>query len=306
MLDMNSVINQMLVLFIMLMVGFVAGKLRVIDEIGTKKLTQVVLNICQACMVLGSVMNVEQAVGAVDILRVLGIAFVFYILAMLLAQLIPVVLHTPREDSGLYKFMTVFGNVGFMGFPVVASLFGPQYVFYASIFNIPFYLLTYSIGIYYISGGKSSFNWKSLINTTIGATILAMAILLLRVPVPAAIEQSVASIGDMVVPCAMLIIGSSMAHMDIRQALGQWKVYVFSLIRLLVLPVIVWAVLGLFVKDPVMLGIATVISAMPVGSTATMFAVEFNGNERLASWSVFVSTIMSVVTIPLMVYFLLV
>ena len=128
----------------------------------------------------------------------------------------------------------------------------------------------------------------------------------LRVPVPAAIEQSVASIGDMVVPCAMLIIGSSMAHMDIRQALGQWKVYVFSLIRLLVLPVIVWAVLGLFVKDPVMLGIATVISAMPVGSTATMFAVEFNGNERLASWSVFVSTIMSVVTIPLMVYFLLV
>ena len=308
MLDINSVIDQMLVLFIMLMVGFIAGKTGVIDDVGTKKLSRLALSVCQGCLILGSVMNIEQNVGVMDILKVLGVASAFYILAIVIAQVVPVILHTPADERGLYKFMTMFGNVGFMGFPVVASIFGAEYVFYASIFNIPFNILSFSLGIYYISGGasKGSFNWKSIINPSLVATLLALVILLCRIPIPYVIESSVSSIGDMVVPCAMMIIGSSLAHMNALSALGQWRVYVFSLFRLLVMPVIAWAVFRLFVTDPVILGIATVIAAMPVASSATMFTVQYGGKEQLASWSVFVSTVMSVVTIPLIVYLLLI
>jgi predicted permease len=109
-----------------------------------------------------------------------------------------------------------------------------------------------------------------------------------------------------VVPAAMLIIGSSLGDMSLKEVFSDWRLYLLAPVKLIAIPVIIWSVLLLFVANPLILGIATVLASMPVATNTTMLCIEYKGNEALASKGVFITTILSVATIPLTVYLLLI
>ena len=130
-------------------------------------------------------------------------------------------------------------------------------------------------------------------------------IVLTGIRFPAPVVTATTTLGGMTTAGAMLIIGASLSQMTLKEILGDWKVYVFSLIRLISGPVVVWAILRLFVDDPMLIAVAVVLAAMPSGTNATMMALQFGGQEKVASRGVFISTIFSLVTIPLIVFLLL-
>lgn len=307
-MDISTVINQMLVLLIILIIGVVCRKTGITDDIGNKKLSRLLINVCQSCMILSSVMNTESTLSIGGVFGIIGISVVFYILLIVLSYGVSALLRSPQEDKKIYRFMTIFGNVGFMGFPVIASIFGDGAVFYASLFNIPFNILMYTLGIALASGSdrKVTLDIKQLINVPLVATILSLFIFLLDIPIPRPVAEATDLLGDMVVPSAMLVIGTSLGGMSLKKMLGNWRLYLFTPIRLIVLPVIVYFLFGLFVKDQMMLGIATVMAALPVATNCTMLCLEYGGNENLSSSGTFMTTILSVATIPLMVYLLLI
>ena len=300
-MDIMLVFNQMLVLLILLIVGVIAAKAGVMDEDATKRFTRFTLLIPQTCMILNSVLGAELGISAGRVLTVLGAGVVMYAILTAVSFLVPVLYRCKPGDKGIYSFMTIFGNTGFMGIPVVGAIFGGSAAFYAALLNIPFNLLAYTLGIALLnsSGKKTKIQWKLLINPPMIASFLAVILVCVRVTLPTPLTRSIAYLGDMVVPCSMIIIGASLGQQKLRDVFGDWHVYAFAPVRLFAMPLLLWSIMHLFVKDPTLIGVIAVLGAMPVASFATMLSIQYGGNVQMASKTVFVTTVLSVLTIPI-------
>lgn len=297
----------MLVLLIMLLVGVVCAKTGVIDPEGNKKITRFTLAVPQSCLILASAINIEFEINAGKLVAVFFSGFVMYAVLVAVAALVWLALGRKNPLREIFAFMTVFGNVGFMGLPVVQALFGGEAVLYASLFNVPFNLLAYSVGAMMLRGelhgGKV--DWKVLISPPMVATYVAIVLLFARIHIPVPVESAVDYMGNMIVPLSMIIIGASLGDMPLKEAMGDWRCYVFAVFRLIVVPVAVFFGMGLFVRDALVLGTMTVQAAMPVASISAMLALQYGRNAEFASKTVFISTLLSTLTIPLICWGLL-
>ncbi|MCD7748461.1 MAG: AEC family transporter [Oscillospiraceae bacterium] len=261
---------------------------------------------CQSAQIISSVVGEDLDITAGQLVGVFGTACVMYGILVALGFLTPILYRFKKEDRGIYSFMTIFGNVGFMGFPVAETLFGSKGLFYAAILNMPFNLLAYTLGISLLhqGQGKTKINWRQLVNAPLVSAIVAIILLLTKVHIPTPVADAIDMLGATIVPLAMIIIGASLGSQKPSEVFGDWRAYAFAPVRLIVAPVLVWAVLRLFVTDTILLGTMTVLAAMPVASFATMLSIQYGGNERIASRTVFVTTVLSVITIPIVCWLL--
>ncbi len=313
-MDMTNIINKMLVLLILLLVGYIANKAKILDESRTRGLTTLVLNITQSALILGAIMTLEEAVSPMKICGIMLLSFGMYIFLGLIAIVVPYILRAQKPDYGVYRFMTLFGNVGFMGYPVIGAIFGQGAIFYTVLFNIPFNLLSYSLGIMLLSSGKGidgagsgfKFDYKLLINAPLIASFISVALCFLNIDYPQPLVEATTSLGDMTTPGAMLILGSTLAMQPLKKVFGDWHAYGLTFIRLIIIPCAAYLIFRNIVADELLLGILVVVSGMPVATNATMLTMEYGGNLEVASKTVVLSTILSVVSIPLMVYVLLI
>lgn len=300
-MDILMVFEQMLVLLILLLVGVIAARFGVMDGDTTSRFTNFTLLIPQTCLILNSVINTDLGITPGRVLAVLGIGCLMYAILVAFAFLVPLVYRCKPGDRGIYSFMTIFGNTGFMGIPIVGAIIGGAAPFYAALLNIPFNLLAYTLGIAMLNsdGERAKIQWKLLINPPMIAAFLAVFLACINVRLPVPLSKSIGMLGDMVVPCSMIIIGASLGEQKLGEVFGDWHVYAFAPVRLFVVPILLWAIMHLIVKDAVLLGTITVLGAMPVASFAAMLSIRYGGNVKMASRSVFVTTVLSVLTIPI-------
>ena len=183
-------------------------------------------------------------------------------------------------------------------------MFGPKAVFCASVLNIPFNLLIFTIGVSFINGGRarSAFSPKLVFSPCVVASLIAVVIALMGISVPAPVGQWFHLLGDLTTPCALLIIGSSLSHIPVRDMLGNRFAYAISLLRLIVLPLVVGVVLRLMGVDRFVANVAVVLSAMPIATNGIMMCLQYGKDERVMTQGLFLSTLFSVVTIPLIAY----
>jgi predicted permease len=300
-MNMTAILGQMAVLFLVLAVGYAANKFRILTQDSNKLLSRLVVNIAMPCTILNSVVSGKVTATGSDAAVFMLVSFGAFALAFLLCVPLPRLLKAPQGDGGLYRFMVAFGNVGFMGFPVIQSIFGPGAVFYVTLFNIAFSVLCFSIGLVMISGGNGKLNFKLFVNPTMIVSLATVIIFYARLPIPAVLRDTVDLISRMTTPSAMLVIGSTLALIPIREVFSELRLYPVTVLKLLVIPLLTWLVFRLFITDAVMLGVLVTLAAMPTASNATMLSMVYGGNEKLASKGVFITTLLSAVTIPLLV-----
>lgn len=305
-MDVLLIFEQMLVMLVLLVAGVVSAKAGVMDEETCRRFTSFNLLIPQSCMILSSILGADIELSAGRVAVILGTGLVMYGILVALGLLTPILYRCKPGDKGIYSFMTIFGNVGFMGIPVARSLLGSEAGLYAALLNIPFNLLAYTLGIALLhSGGKKEpVNWKLLLNVPLLVSAASIVLLCFHVRLSGPLGTAVDMLGDMILPSSMIIIGASLGRQKLKDVFGDWRVYLFSPMRLIVVPVVLWAILHLFVKDAVFLGTMTLQGAMPVAAFATMLSIEYGGNVEMASKTVFVTTVLSVLTIPLVCGFL--
>lgn len=300
-MDISLVFGQTLVMLFLLVAGVIAARAGVMDEESCRRFTSFNLLIPQSCMILSSILGADIDVPVGRVFGILGTGFLMYAILVVLGLLVPKIYRCKPGDRGIYSFMTIFGNVGFMGIPVAGAIFGEAASLYAALLNIPFNLLAYTLGIAMLrSGGKKEpINWRLLLNVPLVVSALCVVLLCLHVHISGSFGRAVDMLGDMILPSSMVIIGASLGRQKLKDVFGDWRVYLFAPMRLVVVPVVLWAIMHLFVKDPVFLGTMTLQGAMPVAAFATMLSIEYGGNVEIASRTVFVTTVLSVVTIPL-------
>lgn len=301
-MDYTHIVIQMVSLFGIVLVGLVAAKRGLWPGDMNRKMSVFVLNVSMPALILASVMGDDIAFEHSEILHLLGIAAVNYFILIGAAWVVPHIWHVSVSRRGILQFMLAFGNVTFIGYPVVDAVFGPRAVFCASVLNLPSNLLMFTLGVSYIKGSPAgrSFRWATLATPCMISSLIAIALALFKVSTPAPIANWFHLLGDMTVPCTLLIIGASMSHIPWRDMLGNRFVYAAATLRLIVLPLLVLGVFRFCGFPEFASGIAVVLSAMPVATNGIMFCLQYDRDERVMTQGLFITTLFSVITIPLL------
>ena len=298
----------MMTLFAIVIVGYGAGKLGYLGGDFDRQLSRLVINLTCPALILSSAMTGELP-DRQYILPLLLISVVTYALLAGVAFWLPRYLTKQQTDEGVIGFALMFGNVGFMGYPVVASIFGHEAVFYAAVLNVVNTFVVFTIGTILITGKNEveggRFQKKVLYSTPMLAAYLTMLIVILRIDnIPAWLSQPLTMIGNITVPAALLIIGSSMSNLSIRSLLGTPTVYATALFRLILLPIAVYYFCMLLGFSHFVVSINTVVIAMPVATYGTILCLKYHKDTTMITEVTFITTLLSMLTIPLLVYYL--
>lgn len=303
-MDIHVILMQMIQLFLVISIGYILFKIKILDVDFNKKLTTLLLSVTTPALIVSSVLTTTDYLPIKDILFVFLVGIIIYIALPIIGFIIVKIMRVPMPQQGLYIFMTVFSNIGFMGFPVMKAIFGNDAIFYTAIFNMIFNLLVFTVGTGIMGYGtdrKTKINPKDLLSPGVVASLIALLIYFVQLKFPDVIVSTVTMIGDITTPMAMLIIGSTLANIPIKEVFGELRLYPYTLIKQVILPILAYPILSLFIKDSLILGVTLIMISMPVANTAVLFATEYDGDVSLAAKSVFMTTLLSIITIPLIV-----
>lgn len=306
-LDLSNIINEMIVLFLVMITGYICEKLGYINEDVSKKLNIIILNVTTPFLILSSVTAYDINYSKNTVFIVLLIGFLMYLILPFVSLIINKIMRIEKENYGLFLFMTTFSNIGFMGYPVVRTIFGENAVFLCSLFNMVFGIFVYSLGVYLFNldnKENGSFDVKKIINPGMISSVIAIIIFLFSIQIPTFLSSTFDMVGSITSPLAMMLIGCSLARIPIKEIFNDFRLYIYTIIRQIIIPLILIVVLRYIIKDPLILGITLVVMAMPIGNITVMFCGKYDGNTILASKAVFLTTICSFITIPILCYIL--
>ncbi|UWD47007.1 AEC family transporter [Clostridioides difficile] len=307
-MNFSNIFIQVAVLFIIILVGYFVRKFNLLDEYCTSKLSNLTMTIFLPSMIISSMQINFDNKMIQKILLLLFISLVMYIVSIVIAFLLKYILKCEdTKDLGIYQYIVVFSNVAFMGYPVIEAVLGHEAIFYTAIFNLPFNLFSFTLGIYLLSKGSTTkgFSMKSLISPATIAVVIGLFLFITGLRLPQFINDPLEMLGSMTTPISMIIIGSLLANSSAIDCFVNKRLYLVTIVRLLVLPVIIYFILKGWVNDKMILAIPVVISSMPAAANTAIFANQYDSNVTLASQCVFFTTLFSVISIPFISIFLL-
>ena len=310
----EHILTQMIVLCIPIAIGFVAAKLGFLNDEMDSSLTRLIVNVTLPCLVLASASSSDGLPGGEVVAQLLGYSALGYALALAVAAILPALMHAPAAERNVYRFVTVFGNVGFIGYPVLSAIYGPTAVLYAAIASIPNSLVLYSVGEAMLQSAGTSDGpecrlsprqralrmAKSTASPTFLASLVLLALVLLHVSDLGVLGQGLAVVGNFTTPAALLVTGAALASYNPLEMFTNWRAYVAATVRLLVVPLVMLAVMGGLVPDAFVRGVIVVGAAMPVASVGVLFCLLYGVDVKPMMQSTFLSIVGSVLSIPLL------
>lgn len=309
-MDMNVVLGTLLQLFSLILLGFFLNKINIIDSVANGKISTLIVNVTAPLLVFSSVKGSSiKDGGSETVWMILLGGTVFYLVMPMLAKLVVLPFRLPEKKSHVYQMFFIFTNLAFMGFPVSRSIYGDQGVFFMGILNMCFGIANFSYGVYLLQKGTPGvdrFRFKKLMNPGIFSSLGALAVYLSGLYVPDPIMDFCKLVGETTVPLSMMMIGASLAVVPLKKIFQFKSLYVMALICMIAEPWFVYTATGLFIQDEMAVGILTLATAMPAASMIAMLCNRYKVEEDIAAVGVFVTTLLSMVTIPFIVSWLLV
>ena len=292
-------LQQMGILFVYMMIGYVACKKEYFDQEFGKKLSWLVVNVANPMLAISAVVNNEEQIAKKDFYVTVLLAICFYAFFLILAQILPRLIGVQKADIGVYKMMTTFNNIGFMGFPVIAAAYGNGALIYAVPFSIMFNILCYTWGIQTLCGGGEKGNWKRIVNIGTISGIISIVLFFMQIPVPKMICSLSAGLSNLTGPLSMLVIGISIAAMELKDLFTDVKLLKFAFVKLLVVPVAAMLLVCQVIDNQLICEVFLVMMATPAASMCAMLSQQYGGDYELAAKGVALTTILSVVTMPI-------
>ncbi len=294
MVDITTIITQMLILLFLMIVGFVGAKKNIFNDEINVGASNILLKIGIPGLILSSVKDGSVLTGK-ELLNLLIIFFLFMIFTGILSKLIVEIVHI-KENKPLWQFMILFTNAGFIGIPAVQAILGNKAMLYAALFLLPLNCLMYGYGESLFR--KGGFSFKKFMNPPMIASIIALIVCLLDIKLPYLLGQTCTYVGNMTTPLSMMVIGAGLVKMDIKELLDI-KLWGFTLFKMIVLPLFYALILSLFHLDSLVENVIVLIMCMPVASNASVYALMYKEDATLASKAIFMTSIACVITIPI-------
>ena len=296
-----TIFFQMIALLIIIGAGYLAAKTGMMDEHTNSQMSGLIVNLFSPFLLFSS------AAGSVGIVSMDVLGLVALIGSCMFAFFIAVgMVLTPFFDKGkeqrkFFQMMFVFSNLGFIGIPVVTSILGEEYVVYVTEFMLLYNVLFYTYGYAVMDGEVSLASLKKMVNPGTIACLCGVAVILFKIQVPDFIKTAVTYLGNVTSPMALVAVGFSLAHSDLKKVFCQPRLYVFALVKLLALPLLMLPALRLAVGgDAALVSVCMILFGMPAGNSPLLLGVQRGMDGAVCSAAIILTTVLCVVTVPVL------
>ncbi len=293
-----TVLNKIISLFLIILIGAYGTRKNIINEEVNKGLRKILLEITLPLLVINSFsFEFNEGMGQ----NVL-ISFIYSVAFMVVGAIISYIFLFPfkGEKKKILHFANVFSNCGFIGFPIINSIYGAEGVVYTSIFNMVFTIALWTYGVMIFSDKMSKENIKKvLLNPAIIAVYLGIPMMLFNIKLPPFLIDTTKIVGDMTAPISMIIVGSILSKVKIKDVFKEFSAYYGSLIKLIIIPLVLLGIKKVLNDDSIIINTIIVVQAMPAAAMTSIFAADFNKEKEYSAIIVFITTLLSIITIPI-------
>jgi len=304
------VVQQMIIIFLLILVGMIIFKLGHLTADSTKDLSWIVVNVTNPITMLVAALEDEEKVST----QTLGIAFLAfigaYIFLGLIAYFLPIIIGIEKDARYSYRYMSIFANVGFIGIPFCSAVLGVHSLIYVTICCLVFNLIAYTIGMSKMRqiGAKQhpeksqetkKISVTDIVNTGTIMSVFTIVIYIVNPKIPVMIESTLSYVGRCTTFLSMVVLGVSVAQFSVKEILSGGKLYIFTIIRQIAVPIALLFILRLFIKNELLVNTIVILAAMPCANMPLMMAKQFEVEDAVISKGIILTTVLSVVTIPL-------
>lgn len=302
---MNLVITLTFKILILVIIGYIAKVIGIIDDVGKDTLSSLLVNLFLPVSMIASSQQKFDITHLRGVASVALIALIYYIITFLIGRIIARICGMDTNKSAMFILLIAFANTGFVGMSVLTELIGETGTLYGAIYNSVFDILYFSYGISIISSEGRFDRGKIIKNPMIWIAIITTILYVIPYRMPAVMTDSFNLVGNCMMPVSMIIIGAEIANMNIRQVLTDKASYGVSLIRMLIIPSITLGIMKLFNVNYEVMVTATILAAMPSGSLNVIMGQKYNNNAQFAVKVVMQNTIIMIVTLPIFAYLIM-
>jgi predicted permease len=310
-METKIVLTQITILAVVVIIGAIAAKLKVFSNDSKDVLSKIIFNISLPLMLFTNFFRLEATPKLIsNSLTVLALSGFVVFFLLLIAWLASRIFKLKGSEAAVFKTHSMFGNTIFLGFPLITALYGFEGLLYASMFQLVSSILMWTVGVVVLSHGNG-ISWKKslfrVVNPNTIATIAGLAFFLLSVKIPDLILKPMTELGSANTWLSMLYIGAMLVFSNVGGLLKKKSIYVISFNRLVLGPALLISIFYIaatfagLAPDKLVTSVIILEASMPCMATVVIMAKEFGSDDALAVGNVFVSTIFSILTLPLIV-----
>jgi predicted permease len=311
-------LNQIVIIFIIITIGIICYKVKLIDEATNSKLSNILLMLVNPVVIFVAYQREFSPRLLKGLLTSLFLSVVTHVVSILIASLlvkkkkrenlkidgIVIKKYVVNMDAEVERIHCIYSNVSFMGIPLVNGIFGSEGVFYVTASITIFNIFLWTHGVIMMSGSRE-WNFKSMLKKLLSPSIIAIAIglicFLFQLMVPKVVYQAVSYIANINTPFAMLIAGVTIGRTSIFKLIKKYRIFYVALIKLILIPVLLLFIYSRFAINEMVLITAIIMAAAPSATTGILFAIKYEKDSVLAAEIFTVTTLLSAFTIPFLV-----
>lgn len=303
-MDLTVIINGVIALFLIMLIGVYGSKRKIITPTINKGLTNILLEISLPCLVVSSfIFDMNDDLKS-NIIK----CFIYSPISLIITMIVSyIALYPIKSDKKIImQFANVFSNCGFVGFPIIYSIFGNEGIIYASIFNMFFTIAVWTYGVMLFNGNIDKKDLKKvLLNPSIIAVIIGLIIMIFKINIPDVLYSTLELVGGLTSPLSMIIIVVILGNANILKYLKDYTIYYSSLLKLILLPCILILVSRIINDTSMVSKTLIIITAMPAAAMTSILAENFDKEKEYSAVIVFITTLIFLVTFPMLLKFIL-
>ena len=303
-MNFSAFLSVVATLFALMVLGFALGKLKIMDEVASKKFSRLILTVAQPCLIISSLTKMEYSRENLSLgLKSLGVGFALHLLMFVIAFLLTRKF-SDLDEQKLSEFTMVFGNIGFLGLPILDSLFGDVGLFMGAFFVASFNILIWTLGIAILAKGRNDIKItvkKVFLNYGTVPSAIGFLIFLTGIELPTFLSSTIGYLGNLCTPISTLIIGGLLARSSLKNIFLSGKTYFTALSKLVIIPIIVCVIVKLLGFNELWTFVIVTVTAMPSATSVSMMAETYDIKPEYSAQAVGMSSIFSVITMPLII-----
>ena len=296
-------VSSLTALAICIVVGYIGRKVNILTDEVNMGLSSLLIKITLPCVIFISMMRPFSRTLLLESLATLFLSGIVYLSGYFIGGWLARLMGAGDSEKKVWQFSFIFANVGYMGFPIIYAIFGYEGMIYTSMANVAFNVLAFTLGVQLYkkdNSGITRANLKSIIlSPALVAIYIGFIFFLTGLRLPATVHNGVELIGSMTTPLSMLLVGAILAKSRLLSLVNDFRVLPVIFIRLLAIPLVTFFILRMFVHNHLMLSIIVILAAMPAAAITVIFAEQYKGDTETASKLVALSSLLCLITIPL-------
>lgn len=303
-LEMSVIIESVVSLFIIILVGVFSSKKKIITDTINKGLVDLLIRVALPFMIISSFIYPYDDTIKANLIHTIYYSIGAYLVMIFVSYFL--LRSIEKDKKTVLHFSNVFVNTGYVGFPILYSIYGAEGVIYGSIFNMFFVILLWTYGIILFQGTYNKSELKSIVlNPSLIAVCLGIIIMIFGIQLPRALLSSIESIGNITGPLSMIIIGVILSKVKIKDYLKDWTIYYGVIIKLIIIPAIIYFISSLVVTPSKAINTVIIMSAMPASAMTSILAESFDKEKDYAAVIVSITTLLSLITVTVLLKFIL-